>query len=182
MGGGPSNAQNQAAARQGELASVEGKIAQDNAQLVKDQYNKIDPYATTRLNRGLPYFPAVTDYASGTSARAYAPARAAALRNLAPISAALPSGFRTSMLNDINEAQAQNFDQNLTGNLAANEAAKGEAARVLTGQQQVVNPAAYFSGAEGANSSIINASTLAKPGLGGLFGGIASGAASAIPF
>jgi hypothetical protein len=56
----------------------------------------------------------------------------------------------------------------------ANEQEKQSAAGLLTGQQQIMNPATYYSLASSSNQSIMQA-PLQSPGLGGLLGGIAGG-------
>jgi len=180
VGGGPSQAQNNAANAQANLANEEGKAAEDQLNFVKGQEAKIDPFATSRLNNGLPFFNALTDYTGGLTGQSFAPAKAALARRFSTMSA-LPSGMKEQSTNDLNAQEARSFDGNLANNLFANEQAKNNAAALLTGQEQIASPASYFSGAMQGNSSIMNA-PLASPGLGGLFGGIASGVMSKIPF
>lgn len=180
-GGGPSPEQRQAASSQANLTAQTAKIAGDNQQMVKDQFAKIDPYATSRLQNGLPFKNALTDFSAGTNAQAYAPARAAMLRGLSRFGSALPSGFKTQAMNDFEENRAHAFDSDQVNNLMGDEAAKGNAASVLTGQQQIANPLGYTSAAMQGNQSIMQA-PLQKAGMSGLLGGAVSGAMSAIPF
>jgi hypothetical protein len=183
MGGGPDKRQTAAADSQVRLNDQTAAIAGKNQQLVEDQFNKISPFATSRLNNGLPFAPAMTDFSSGTNAQAFAPGRAQLKRSLARFGTA-PSGFATQALSDFDTNRAHAFDSDIINNQLTNEQAKGEAARVLTGQQQVANPLGYTSAAMQGNQSVMQA-PLQKAGLGGLLGGAISGAvgaASKIPF
>jgi hypothetical protein len=177
MGGGPSKSQENAAASQARLTDATAKIATDNNQLVKDQFAKISPYATSRLNNGLPFYNSLTDFSAGKNAQAYAPAQAQLRRNLARMGT-LPSGFATDAMSNLESDRAHAFDNDLVGNALTNEQSKSEAARVLTNQQQVANPLGYTSAAMSGNQSLMQA-PLQKPGIGGLLGGIAGGAAAA---
>lgn len=179
MGGGPSPEQTSAAASQRRLTDQSIRIADQMNAREQDQYNQIKPYAFDRLKNGLPFFNQLTDFAGGTNARAFAPGRAQLIRRLGPQS--LPSGFREEALDDYENARRRAFDANLAQNLFANEQSKSEAARLITGQQQVANPIGWTQAGMQGNQSIMQA-PLAKPGLGGLIGGIAGGVASAIPF
>jgi hypothetical protein len=84
-------------------------------------------------------------------------------------------------MTDLNSQQARSFDQNLVGALGANEQAKQAGASGILGQAQIANPQSYFGLATQGNNAIMNA-PLQRPGIGGLLGGIAGGAASAIPY
>jgi hypothetical protein len=86
----------------------------------------------------------------------------------------LPSGFREQALTDFDAARARGFDENLVQALFANEQAKSEAARLLTGQQQIANPLGYYGGAQQGYNSILQAQSLVKPGIGGFLGGLAN--------
>lgn len=132
------------------------------------------------MTNGLPYFNQMTDAASGTTARAFAPARAQLYQQLGS-QQGLPSGYRDQALTDLNTQQAQAFDQQLQGALGANFGAQQAGASGLLGQAQIANPQSFYAGAAGANQSIMQA-PLQKPGLGGLLGGVAGGLASSIPF
>ena len=181
MGGGPSQQQNDAAERQAQLSEQQVQLGNKEFGIQQDAYNRIKPFAISRLNTGLPYFNYLTDNAGGAAARAFAPARAALARRLSMYGTALPSGYRDAAMRQIDEGQAQTTDQNLENALAANEAAKEQGAQFLTGQQTIANPTAYFGTAASANNSIMNA-PLASPGIGGLIGGALTGVASKIPF
>lgn len=180
MGGGPSKAQNNAANAQANLANQQGQAAQQALGFVQEQQNKVNPFYTNMMQKGLPYFNQMTDAASGTTARAFAPARANLYRQLGS-QQGLPSGFRQQSMTDLDTQQAQAFDQQLQGALGANFGAQQAGASGLLGQAQIANPQSFFQGAAGANQSIMQA-PLQKPGLGGLLGGVAGGLASAIPF
>lgn len=180
MGGGPSSEQKAAAASQANLTNQLGATASRNQQFVEKQQNLVNPFYQERMNSGLPYFNALTDAQSGLTAQAFAPARANLLRQLGTQSN-LPSGFKTQALTDLNSEQARTFDQNLLSALGANEQAKQAGASGLLGQAQIANPLGYYQGALGGNQSIMSA-PLQRPGIGGLIGGIAGGAASALGF
>src|SRR5215469_7299333 len=180
MGGGPSSEQKAAAASQANLSNQEANAAQQQLQFFQNQQNAVNPFYTSRMNGGLPYMNNLTDAASGNVARSFAPVRAQALRQLGS-QQGLPSGFKEQTLNDINEQQAQAFDQQLLSAQQMNEQAKQGGAAGLMGQAQIANPTGYFGGAAQANQSILQA-PLQRPGLGGLLGGVAGGLASAIPF
>lgn len=180
MGGGPTQSQQNAANAQANLANQEGGAATQALAFQQSQQNKVNPFYTSRMNNGLPYMNQLTDAASGTNARAFAPARQQLMQQLGT-QQGLPSGFRTQALTDFNDQQAQGFDQQLTGALAANEQAKQAGASGLLGQAQIANPQGFFSGAMQGNQSIMQA-PLQSPGLGGLLGGVAGGLASRIPF
>lgn len=183
MGGGPSSEQRQAAASQADATQQSLAAGKDAAQFQKDQINKITPFATDRLNNGLPFYGDLTDYAGGTSAKAWAPAKAAALRRLDSTDSfyGTPSGYKEATLGDIDASRARDFDSNLTNAMFSNEQSKQDAARLLTGQAQLVNPQSWYNTGMQGNQSILQA-PLQSPGLGGLIGGIAGGALSAIPF
>lgn len=180
MGGGPTSQQKAAATAQTNLANTESQAGQQALQFVQNQQNAVNPFYTSRMQNGLPYFNQITDAASGTTARAFAPARQQLLQQLGT-QQGLPSGFRQQALTDLDSQQARAFDQQLQGGLGANEQAKQAGASGLLGQAQLANPQGFFAGAGGANQSILQA-PLQKPGLGGLLGGVAGGLASAIPF
>lgn len=184
MGGGPSQSQQNAANAQANLANQEGAAAQQALQFQQAQQNKVNPFYTQMMNKGLPYMNQLTDASSGITARAFAPARAQLYQQLGS-QQGLPSGYRDQALTDLNTQQAQAFDQQLQGALGANFGAQQAGASGLLGQAQIANPQSFFQGAAGANSSIMNA-PLQSPGfggaLGGALGGVASVLASKIPF
>jgi hypothetical protein len=66
---------------------------------MESQEQKIDPFATSRLNDGLPFYNSLTDYSKGTTAASDAPGRAALLRKFDTMSG-LPSGMREQTLTD----------------------------------------------------------------------------------
>jgi hypothetical protein len=179
-GGGPSSEQKQAASSQAALTSQTAALADKQQAREEDQYNQIKPYAFDRLQNGLPFFGAMTDAASGLNAQAFAPARAALTKRLDSFGS-LPSGYREQALTDLDAQQARAFDSSLLSNLLTNEQSKSEAARLITGQQQIANPLGYYNSSISGNQSIMNA-PLQSTGVGGLLGGLAGGAMSAIKF
>lgn len=181
MGGGPSPAQNAAAASSANLSNQEGAAMQTGENRATAAYNQINPYATSRLNNGLPFYAGMQDYAGGPSATAYAPAKAAVMRRYGSMGSAAPSGSEQQNLTNVDASRANAFDSSLVNNQMLNETAKNNAAAMITGQQQLANPLGWAGAQSGTNSSIMNA-PLATQGLSGLYGGLAGGAMSAIPF
>jgi len=181
MGGGPSNAQNQAAKSQANLTNQLANTFGQQFQFQQAQQQKANPFYTQLLQFGLPYFSALTDQAAGTNAQAFAPARAQLEQQLGQSANALPSGFSQQARTDLASQQARNYDQTLQGNLGANLQARQSGAAGLLGQASLANPTAYSGQALQGNSSIMNA-PLASPGLGGLLGGLGGGLLSSLPF
>lgn len=181
MGGGPSDAQNQAAAAQAQLSNQLGQAFQQNEAFKEKQQAAVNPFYTQMMNQGLPYYSQLTDAAAGTNAQAFAPARAQLEKQLGQSSNALPSGFAMGARSDLAANQARSFDQQLQQNQGAQFQARQQGASGLLGQAQIANPTAYSGQAVGANQSIMQA-PLASPGLGGLLGGLTGGLASSIPF
>jgi len=180
VGGGPSREQKQAAASQANLTNELANVANRQQDFFEKQQNAVNPFYTSRMENGLPYFNQLSDASSGLTAQAFAPARQQLLQRLGTQSG-LPSGFREQALTDLDTQQARAFDQQLLGGLQANEQAKQAGASGLLGQAQIANPQGYFGQALQGNSSIMNA-PLQRPGYAGLLGGVAGGLASAIPF
>lgn len=181
MGGGPSTEQKNAAQSQANLTNQLGQTFGKQEAFSEAQQNKVNPFYTDTMNRGLPYYSQLTDQIGGNTAQAFAPAKAQLERSLGQNANSLPSGFATGARTDLASQQARDFDQQLQGAQGANFQAKQQGAAGLIGQAQVANPTAYSGQALGGNQSIMGA-PLAKPGLGGLLGGMAGGLASAIPF
>ena len=173
-GGGPSQQQIDAANATAANDTAQTQIAQQYNQRQTDAYNKILPYATSRLSNGLPFYGNLTDYSGGNAATAYNPVRAATLRSLAGFGSALPSGYKNAALTDVNLGEAQNFDSGLESDEMANEQAKANAAGLLVGQQQINNPITAYGSANQGNNSIMQA-PLRSPSLGGLIGGLGGG-------
>lgn len=179
LGGGPSSEQRDAARAQADSSRQASANSTENNKLFHDQYAKVNAYAEPRLQNGLPFFPAMTDYNSGVNAQAFAPARATLNRNLTSMGD-LPSGFKAASLADFESNRARAFDDSLMQSLFQNEQAKQQAAQVMTGQGSQLNPIGWTQAAMQGNQSIMQA-PLQSPGIGGLLGGIAGGAMSAIP-
>jgi hypothetical protein len=176
-GGGPAPEQRAAAASQANVNNQLVSQGNDNQRRVNENMDLIKPYATSRLNGGLPFFNALTDYNSGTISRSFQPARMTLEKRLSGYGS-LPSGFAEGARRDLDVSQAHAFDDSMVNNLLMNEQAKSDAARVLTNQAQVLNPLGYYSGAQQGNNSIMQA-PLQRPGLAGLIGGVAGGASKA---
>lgn len=181
MGGGPDKRQTQAADSQAALNDELTKILGSQEALKESGQRAANTVFGQMALRGDPYFQNKTDAASGTTAAAFAPARAQLERSLGQNANSLPSGFATGARTDLSALQGRAFDSQLQGAMDSNQATKERGAAGLLGQAQVANPTSYASIASSGNSSIMGA-PLAKPGLGGLLGGLAGGLASAIPF
>lgn len=181
MGGGPSSEQKNAANAQTALSNQLGQTFGRQEAFSEAQQNKVNPFYTDTMKNGLPYYSQLTDSAGGDTAQAFAPARAQLEKTLGQNPNALPSGFATGARTDLASQQGRAFDQSLQGAQGANFQAKQQGAAGLIGQAQVANPTAYSGQALSGNQSVMNA-PLAKPGIGGLLGGMAGGLASAIPF
>ena len=175
MGGGPSKEQQAAAASQGALTNQLAQTAAGAQKFTEAQQNLVNPFYKSRMQNGLPYMANLTDAAGGTTAQAFAPARAALMRSLGS-QQGLPSGFRQGALTDFNEGQARAFDSNLINAQMMNEQAKQGGAAGIMGQASAANPLGYYGGAMQGNNSIFQA-PLQRPGLAGVFGGIAGGLA-----
>jgi hypothetical protein len=180
-GGGPTRQQDAAATQQAALDQQLGQAFGRQEQFSEAQQNKANPFYTSMMRNGNPYFSAMTDQAGGTNAQAFAPARAQLEQQIGQNPNALPSGFATQARSDLASNQARSFDSTLQGNLNSQFAAKQAGAAGLLGQAQIANPNAYASNATQGNNAMMNA-PLAKPGLAGMLGGLAGGLASAIPF
>ncbi|MBV9179876.1 MAG: hypothetical protein JO356_01075 [Acidobacteria bacterium] len=181
MGGGPSPQQKQAATAQANLDNQLSNVFGQQFQFQQAQQNKANPFYTSMMDKGLPYFNSLTDASSGTTAQAFQPAKAQLERQLGQQTNMLPSGFAEQARTDLASQQARAFDQQLQQNLGSNFAARQAGASGLLGQAQIANPAQYSGQAIQGNASVMNA-PLASPGLGGLLGGLAGGMASALPF
>lgn len=175
-GGGPSAAQNAAAASQADLTKQLGATAAQNEAYTEAQRNKTTPFYTDMMENGPGYYNAAMDAGSGVNARAYAPAEAAMERSLGA-STGLPSGYKDQARTDFNEARAQGYDGNMMATLADRQATKERGAAGIMGEAQQANPLGYYQGAEQGNSSIMNAN-LRKPGLAGTIGGLVGGLGS----
>jgi hypothetical protein len=184
MGGGPSTQQKNAAAAQANLDNTEAATSAQNNKTLNaaiasnttrqnDIYDKISPFATDLMTKGLPFENALTDFTNGTTAAAALPARAALLRSIGGNSSAQPNGFKTAAVADFNDNLAKDFDSNMTSALMANQNAKLQGANVLTGQQanlnstlgvdsSALNPLGWSAGASAGNNSIMQA-PLATP-------------------
>lgn len=181
MGGGPSQAQQNAAQSQANLNNQLGQDFGQEFQFQQAQQNKANPFYTQLMNQGLPYKSELMDAQSGLNAQAFQPAKAQLERSLGQNPNSLPSGFATQARTDLASNQARSFDQGMQGALGQNFGAQQAGAAGLLGQAQIANPQSYAGIATQGNQSIMNA-PLASPGLAGLLGGIGGGLASAIPF
>lgn len=179
--GGPSQTQKDAQKQQLSNAQNEGALANSSAGKFNSQYADLNPFYSDEMKNGLPFYNDLTDYSSGDTARAFAPAYGDLARRTAS-SGALPSGFKTAANSDLNAQQADSFDQQLKQAQFAQLQAKQQGAAGKAGLLQAVNPAAFYGGsssaAQGASQPL---QPQQNPWLG-VLGGVASGAASAIPW
>lgn len=181
FGGGPSSTQQAAAGQQLSNAQQEGTLANQSAGKFNSLYGQTQPFYSNEMTNGLPFYNALTDFTGGTTAQAYAPAKAAFLRQSSTMGA-LPSGSKAAGMNDINDQEAHAFDSGLTSNMMANFQAKQSGAAGLSGLMQTVNPAAFYGGSSAAAGSAMQPLQPAYNPWMGVLGGAATGAASAIPF
>lgn len=176
-GGGVTGSQKNQAA--GQLANI-SKYGYDTSSNWSQQglnaANQVTPYYTNMMKQGLPFYNNLTDYASGANAQAFAPQRAALLRQTSQYSN-LPSGYRNAMLTNLGAQQARSFDSTMTQNMMANQMAKNMGASGLTGQEQMANQNAlgYLGVAGGAAGNILQAQQ--KPSTLGTIGGALMSAA-----
>lgn len=177
-GGGPSDSQKDAAAATAANTQAQTQLAQEANQRQTAAYNSIAPFATTLMTKGDPSYGAQSDYAGGNAAVAAAPARAALARQLSSIGS-LPSGFKTGALTNLNEQEAQGYDQNLQAAQQNQLNTKLQGANIINGLQTTYNPNTDYSSANTGNNSIMQA-PLQQPGWQGVVGGITGGLASGI--
>jgi hypothetical protein len=145
--GWPAPEQRAAAASQATLSTKLGDVADKNQQFVERQQGKSEPFYTSRMNEGLPYYNAATDQAGGITARAFQPARAALAKRLSSFGTSLPSGFADASYRDLDTAQAHQYDDNLMAILDANERAKqAGASGILWAKQNSAIPSATTKG------------------------------------
>lgn len=177
-GGGPSDEEKQAAASQLKTADTLNNIAQGNQAQQQKIFDAIKPFGTSRMNAGLPFFNSLTDFASGTNARAFAPAKANLNRGLQRANASPMARLQANT--DFDMQRARGFDSALTSNLFANEQAKQQGAQILSGQAGQLNPLGYYQATQqGYNPQ--QYSGMRSPGAMGLVGGLAEGALSKVP-
>lgn len=138
----------------------------------------VTPYWKNQLYQGLPWYKAATDFAGGTTAQAFAPGRAAILRQTSAMGTNTPSGYRAALLNNWNAQQANAYDNSRNQLLMANQQAKEQAAAGLMGQQQIAQNAAlgYAGVGAGANQAVLNAPQRGGilPAIAGAAGGVGS--------
>ena len=180
-GGGPSSTQKAAQQQTLQNAQQEGALANQSAQKFNALGANVSPFYQNEMTNGLPFYNNLTDASSGSTAQAYAPAKAQFLRTQGTMGA-LPSGSKAAGLNDINEAQAQTFSNQLINNQMMQQQAKQQGAAGTAGLMQAYNPAAFYGGSSGSGSSASQPlQPQYNPWMGVLGGGVA-GASSAIPF
>jgi hypothetical protein len=179
--GGPNSTQKQAKQIELQNAQQQQALAGDSATKFKSQYSDLNPFYTNEMNYGLPFFNNLTDYSSGDTSRAYAPAYGDLARRTASMGA-LPSGFKTGAINDLTASRANAFDSQLKQALFAQQQAKQQGAAGKAGLLQAVNPAAFYGGSTSAASGATQPLQAAPNPWLGIAGGVAQGAASAIPW
>lgn len=178
-GGGPSPEQKAAAASQANLTNQLAGVAKQNEDYTEAQRNKTTPFYTSLMNEGPDYSNAALDFAGGTNARAFAPARAALIRRLGT-SVGLPSAARTQALTDFDTERARGYDNALMSILADRQAGRERGAAGIMGEAQQANPLGYYSGAMQGNQSILQA-PLQRPGFAGVVGGVLGSASKFVP-
>lgn len=181
MGGGPSQQQKNAANAQAQLEQQMSSNANQQQQFLSGVQGQVSPFFSNQMQNGLPYYNNLVDQAGGTTAQAFAPAKAQLEQQLGQSPNALPSGFAQQARTDLATQQAKAYDQSLVGAQQQQYGARQQGAAGLMGAAGLNNASQLYGSASGANQSIMNA-PLASPGLGGLLGGLAGGLASAIPF
>jgi hypothetical protein len=172
-GGGVSGAQKNTAA--GNLAGTGTTGVQNQNQqynLMRGAQTGTTGFYGGEMNNGLPFYRNLTDYGSGTVAQAFAPQRAALLRQTGTYSN-LPSGYRDALMTNLGAQQGRAFDSTLTQAMMANQLAKQQGAAGMQGEQQIAGNTAlgYGSLGAGANQALLNAP--AKPTPWGTLGGLA---------
>jgi hypothetical protein len=180
-GGGVSSGQlNTAVGSQAGLAKSSNQTMLDQQGKMAAAQGRTTDFYGNQMRTGLPFYNALTDYASGTNAQAFAPARAQILRQTSQYGN-LPSGYRDSLLASLGGQQARSFDSTLVQNMMANQMAKNQGAAGMMGQQQLAGQQALgYGGLQGnANQSVLNAPQ--KPGWAGVLGGVAQSGLQAAP-
>lgn len=181
MGGGPSGNQQASANQVTQNAQQEGQLAQSVQPQFLANANKAGAFYGNEMTNGLPFFGSLQDFNAGTTAQAFNPAKANFLRTASTMGS-LPSGFKAAGMNDIQNAEAGQFDQNTVNNLMAQQQAKQQGAQGVAGVAQMLNPAAFYGGSTSAgNAGMQPLQPAYNPWLG-VVGGAVQGAASKIPF
>jgi len=179
-GGGPDKQQRGAEDADINLANQAGQLASQRSARQTQFENQVLPFYTSRMNGGLPFMKAATDYTGGQTAQAYAPARAALQRRISS-STGLPSGYANQALTDFDTNEAQGFDSNLLNLMNEDEQAREYGASGISSLAASQNPQSYFGTAGQLNQSVLNAPR--RPGIAGVLGGIVgAGAQTAASF
>lgn len=179
--GGPSQTQKDAQAQTLSNAKNEGKLANQSAEKFNAIYGDVNPFYTNEMNNGLPFYGNTTDYASGDTSRAFAPAYGDLARRLST-SGYAPSGFATGATSDLTARRAQAFDSQLQQNQLLNYQAKQAGAAGKTGLMQIVNPAAFYGGSTSAGNAAMQPLQVQQNPWLGVAGGAASSAITKIPW
>lgn len=130
------------------------------------------PFYQQRMKNGLSFMPALTDYTAGQSAQSFAPARANIMRSTARMGTTAPSGYRDSLLNNLEAARARAYDSGITNNLMMNEQAKQAGAGGLMNTALARNPQGW-AGIQGNAAMNTGQLESQKGSWGGFLGGIA---------
>ena len=163
--GGPSSQQTQAANQQlqleQEMAGIYAPAAQAESGLVNNLntafttgQSQTEPFYSSLLENGLPYFGQQSDYSSSGIGQQEAQAQAQLKQRMAGSGSNLPNGYEDQLSNDLSTNYGEAFDQNMLSLLNQNQAAKMAGAQGL-------NPIGYASTAAGANSGLLNAGSTA---------------------
>jgi hypothetical protein len=177
-GGGVSGGQKNTAA--GNLAATGTTAgAQQNQQynVMRGAQTGTTGFYGDEMKSGLPFYRNLTDYGSGTVAQAFAPQRAALLRQTGTYSN-LPSGYRDALMTNLGAQQGRAFDSTLTQSMMANQLAKQQGAAGMQGQEQIAGNQAlgYGSLGMGANNSLLYGPS--RPTTLGTIGGAVQGVAN----
>lgn len=158
-----------------QAATNNAQLSGEQASLANQEAGTYTPFFSNIAKNGLSFMPQLEDYSKGTVAQSFAPAQAAQQRSLAGFGDTLPSGFKQQQETNLDAQEGSAFDQNQVQNLLMNQQAKTQAASAL-------NPAQFFSGATGANQSILGAAPVNSGGVGNFLGGALSGALNNVSY
>jgi len=147
-------------------------LSKTMSDIFKQNQPGVNQFYTDMMKNGLgqPLMNQLTDFKGGTTAQAYAPARAQLAQRLSRMSG-LPSGFATQAGTDLDANQARAFDSNMIQNLLMNQQAKQQGAQGL-------NPLAFGSQAQQGYSGVMQMPqqpSMLGSVLGGALGGLAGG-------
>jgi hypothetical protein len=124
MCGGPSQAQQQQQQAQLTATNQNAALSKQLGDIFTSGEQATQPFYTSLLNQGLPYFNAQSQYSTSALAPQINQAQAAQKSKEAGYGGALPSGFADAASRDISTQGAEMFDQNQLSLLQQQEQAK----------------------------------------------------------